>query len=196
MTILQTNPIRLKGPWVDGYALDEHTISSRFVGFDDVGDPVFNTKRTVMGEALHRLKYRENQDYLQPLAGTTALFLNHMNWPLDCIIPVPPSRQRTIQPVIELAEIIGHGLSLPVKSTAMSKVRTTPELKNVYTYAERLRVLTGVYMLNERLDGQVVLLFDDLYRSGATLEALSRLLYRHQVGAIYVLTLTKTRKKL
>jgi hypothetical protein len=34
---LETNPRRLRGPWDGGYALDVHTRSSTFLGYDQYG---------------------------------------------------------------------------------------------------------------------------------------------------------------
>ena len=31
------NPKRIKGAWTDGYTLDEHTITSEFLGYDEYG---------------------------------------------------------------------------------------------------------------------------------------------------------------
>jgi len=47
------------------------------------------------------------------------------------------------------------------------------------------------------LNGQSILLIDDLYRSGATLNAITEILYNQgKVRKVYVLTLTKTRSKI
>ncbi|MGH9740206.1 MAG: hypothetical protein ACRD4Q_16475 [Candidatus Acidiferrales bacterium] len=54
MTAVKTNPMRLaSGPWVDGFVLDYHTISST-----PTGDPYyrFDTKRTPLGELLYQTK--------------------------------------------------------------------------------------------------------------------------------------------
>ena len=34
---IEINPRRLRGPWDDGYALDVHTRSSTFLGYDQYG---------------------------------------------------------------------------------------------------------------------------------------------------------------
>jgi hypothetical protein len=56
MAVVKPNPMKLAPmPWVEGYVLDYHTISST-----PTGDPYyrFNTKRTDLGELLFRFKYR------------------------------------------------------------------------------------------------------------------------------------------
>ena len=56
MAPVKTKPMKLSPtPWVEGYVLDYHTISST-----PTGDPYycFDTKRTELGVLLFRLKYR------------------------------------------------------------------------------------------------------------------------------------------
>jgi len=78
------------------------------------------------------------------------------------------------------------------------KVKETPELKNIYDYQKRLELLKdGFAIKDQSLRGKNVLLFDDLYRSGATLSVVTRALYdQGMVNEVYILALTKTRSKL
>ena len=48
-------PIRLRGTWVEGYALDDHTLRSTYLGHDAFGHAVFHTERSAVGELLYRL---------------------------------------------------------------------------------------------------------------------------------------------
>lgn len=76
------------------------------------------------------------------------------------------------------------------------KEKPTPELKNIKDHVERERVLRDAFGLAGKvnLNNKNVLLIDDLYRSGATLKAITAIL--HGIGNVknvFVLTLTKTR---
>ena len=55
--------------------------------------------------------------------------------------------------------------------------------------------MRGLFLLrSEGLAGRNILIFDDLYRSGATLaEAVATLKTDGEAGKIYVLTVTRTR---
>ena len=44
------NPRKVFGNWFEGYTLDLHTISSIFLGYDEYGHEVFDTKRSDLGE--------------------------------------------------------------------------------------------------------------------------------------------------
>jgi hypothetical protein len=55
---MKTNPVQVQGAWRLGWALDVHTTSSEFLGYDQNGNPQFNTTRSPLGELLYQLKYR------------------------------------------------------------------------------------------------------------------------------------------
>ena len=77
-------------------------------------------------------------------------------------------------------------------------IKDTPELKNVEDFEERKKILKDAFTVRPVgvLSGQTVLLFDDLYRSGATLSSLTTVLYNQgKAKSVKVLTLTKTRSK-
>jgi len=195
--MINISPQKIKGEWTGGYALDFHTISSEYIGDDEYGHPQFVTKRSDMGEMLYRLKYKSDKSVLRIINETVAQFINQMNWPIDLIIPVPPSRtRRTFQPVLALAKGISKLLEIELCPDCVVKTKETAELKNVYNFDERLKVLKNAYAIVKRaVAGRNVLLVDDLYRSGATLSAITRALrLAGEPKEIYVLTLTMTRR--
>lgn len=42
--MINVSPIKLSGNWFEGFALGLHTISSEFLGYDEFGHEVFDTK--------------------------------------------------------------------------------------------------------------------------------------------------------
>ena len=76
------------------------------------------------------------------------------------------------------------------------KVKETTELKNIYDFNERLKLLENAYAIQQPtlLNGKTILLFDDLYRSGATMNAIAGALQTQgQVANVDAFALTKTR---
>lgn len=190
--------MRIPGRWRDGFVLDYHTLESTYIGDDEYGHPMFDTKRSGIGELLYRLKYRSDRSVVDDLVRTIAEFFRSWNPGVTTIIPVPPSRSdRLQQPVHILAEALSEQVGVPVRRDAVLKVKEIPELKNVYEYDERLRLLEGAYKVQPSVVmGQNVLLFDDLYRSGATLNAITAALYDEgNVAEVYALAITRTRSK-
>ena len=199
--MVKTNPMKIPGNWREGYVLDFHTIRSDFLGHDEFGHPMFDTKRSEIGELLYRLKYKSDRTVLNAIVDTVVDFIHSWIPAVDVILPVPPSRQsRVYQPVQEIANGVGNRLKILVNNDCIVKVKDTPELKNVYDYGERLLLLEDAYAIDaSSLIDRNVLLFDDLYRSGATLNAMARALYASTSGKpanVYALALTRTRSAL
>jgi len=186
---------RLRGNWKAGWALDLHTISSKLRP-----DGTFDTVYTDVGEAMNQLKYHSDKTKIALLADVASKFMQtRLVTPyLDAIIPVPPSDlTRDMQPVLLLAKEIGKRLRLPVVEGVLVKTRSTAALKDIEDPKARKKELHGVFKVKDKsLAGKKVLLFDDLYRSGATLTEITDVLYNTgKVQNVYVLTITKTRSK-
>ena len=172
--MIETSPIELIGPWDTGFALDFHTIGSDYIGDDEYGRPQFDTRRTEMGNLVYQLKYHGVKSVLETIVETAAHFINSQEWALDLIIPVPPSRNRNFQPVIALAKELARTLQIQFCGDCVVKVKDSPELKNIYNAGERTKLLQGACRVDRpRVEANTVLLVDDLYRSGATMNTVS-----------------------
>ena len=97
---------------------------------------------------------------------------------------------------MEIAKAIGARLSKPVDMTAVNKIKDTPELKNVFDYQQRSKLLQGAFNVErDAVDGKRILLVDDLYRSGATATVVAQDLLAGGAAAVYMLAMTKTRTR-
>ncbi len=189
------NPMKIPDRWRDGYTLDYHTIKSDFVGYDEYGNARFATTRSAIGELLYRLKYQSDQSVIAEIADAAAAFVRGWVPVIEMIVPVTPSRARPVQPVWLLGEAVASRLGVRFDRDCIRRVRDTPELKNVHEYGERIRLLQGTHEVSrDRTEGHKILLFDDLYRSGATMNEVTANLY-DQGGAsdVFALTITRTR---
>lgn len=197
MAAVKIDPMPLSGPWSDGYVLErQHTLSSEFLGHDGFGNPQFDTKRSELGELVFRLKNRNDKSAVDSIADTAVEFIKGWGPPIDLIVPVPPSRKRAYQPVVEIAKEIGTRLSRPVVETAVNKVKETPELKDVYDYEQRIKLLAGAFEVDATaVRDKQILLVDDLYRSGATATLVANALLTAGAKAVSMLAMTKTRTR-
>lgn len=196
---IKINPRKLKGPWVEGFALDLQTTASTFLGYDAYGHPTFETQRPPIGELLYRLKNRGDATAIEPIVEAARDFLISWNPKVEAIVPVPPSNTaRKRQPVTEVVAALSKATNIPLCESCVSKVKSTSQLKNIFDYSKRAEILAGAFTVDERKTrGKRLLLFDDLYRSGATAGAIARLLTdAGGASAVYLLTLTRTRKLL
>jgi competence protein ComFC len=187
-------PRLIIGRWTKGYALDWQTTSSQFIGYDEFGHPRFETTRSEVGELLYRLKYRREREMVAPILEAAMKHVLDWRPPVDVLVPVPPSTRREFQPVHSLAKALGERLGIPV-ADCVSRSREIPTLKDITDLDERLKLLEGLHTVDEAaVRGRSVLLFDDLYRSGATMNSITAELY--EVGKatnVFAFTITKTR---
>lgn len=199
MTV-EIHPRKIRGKWAEGYALDLHTTSSTFLGYDGYGHPQFETVRSELGELLYKLKYRADPSAVDSIAETAAEFLKE-KWRIDVdlIVPVPPSdTSRKRQPVLEVATAISNRAGIELCLDGVVKVKQTPQLKNVFDFKERVAALEGAFIVEKsKIQGKRVILFDDLFRSGATMNTITECLTKDGgAEVVYAVTLTRTRSSL
>jgi competence protein ComFC len=188
------NPKKLTGNWHSGVALDIHTISSTYLGVNEHGHEIYDNKRSELGGLLYRLKYRGDMSAAREIIDTASIYLKPHLSKFDLIVPVPPSGTCAIQPVITVAKGIGKKTGLPVVECVITTRPATP-LKDVLDPAKRKELLEGLYAVDAtKTAGKNVLLFDDLFRSGATMNAITDLLLKDgKAASVRVLAITRAR---
>jgi len=187
--------IKIDGNWKAGYAIDLHTISSVYLGDNFDGQPQFDNERSEMGELINRLKYHSDETVIPKIIEIINKNLKNIT-AVDFIIPVPPSNlKRAFQPVYKIVEELSKSSTVPLIKDALFKTNVE-ELKSITNPAQREALLRNSLKLNPNIDieNRSILLVDDVYRSGATVRAVTDLLYNQaKVKSVYVLTMTKTR---
>ena len=190
--------IKLRGKWTEGYAIDKHTLHSTYVGENEYGHPMFDTKRSEIGELIYQLKYQEKKNIINDIMVLVKPVLD--NWQIgakvDIIIPIPPSDiSRTFQPVFLIAEAISDYLNIRM-STQVLKKSKHEQLKNA-GINEKSDLIKGSITKDKNFKKKDnILLVDDLFDSGATLnEAVAVLKSDINVADVYVLTMTKTGRR-
>jgi predicted amidophosphoribosyltransferase len=184
------------GTWNDGFALDRHTVSSTLTG--NPYDP-WDTKRTALGQLLFELKYRNNVGAIQSIVDTVEDFIRN-SWEglppkLDCIVPAPPSvSSRGFQHVAEIARTLAIRLGTVICQNAIKKVTVTPQMKNIYDWAQRRQTLReAIQPGTAGVAGKTILVLDDLTESGATLGRVTDVLRSVGASEVYALALTRTK---
>jgi predicted amidophosphoribosyltransferase len=187
----------LKGSWDSGYALHKHTLSSVYVGDDEWGHPRFETTRSEPGEALFQLKYRNDRNQVAPLAVQMKATLLPLFGNIGLIVPMPASIVRAKQPVNELANALGQLAGIPVFENMVVKAPAPPgstPLKDMNTRAEKDAALAGRFSINECITNEGrwnALLLDDLFDTGATMDAVCRALRTYRkINHIYAAAIT------
>lgn len=178
----QAHPRPLIGPWDCGWALDFH---SYFNGAD--------WSRGRIGELTFRLKYQADFSVIPTLVDYTALLLDQHPrlGQVDLILPVPPSQQREKDPVDRFCHALADRIGIAIEPI-LTKLRPTLPQKEMKTLAQKRANISGVFYIRRRVQGKRILVVDDLFDSGATLEEITRVLMQAGAKCVCVLTLTRT----
>jgi ComF family protein len=113
---------------------------------------------------------------------------------IECIIPVPISKQKRRKRGFNQAEVFANELSkwmkIPVKTRYLSRVKDTLALKELNPMQRKIELLKAFFWEGKSYAGEKnVLLVDDIYTSGATVDACANVLKQHGIQKVYVLTM-------
>lgn len=148
--------------------------------------------------SMAAIKYRNKREYLDfygaLMAARFEKTIRRMR--VDALVPVPVHasrrRSRGFNQAELLAEILGERLSLPVHPEFLTRRKKTLPQKNL-TPAERLKNLSGAFRAGRIPDGvRSVLLVDDIYTTGSTIEACTRALMGAGVEKVYFAVICMT----
>jgi competence protein ComFC len=192
--MVKINAQKIEGAWRVGFALDVQTVNCEYIGDYPNGRPRFDTVRSEIGELLYQLKYHKDISVISTIVDTVVQKAFRIKDKVDCIIPVPPSNEtRTIQPVIRLAQGISQQWDITLHDCVI-KNRVTPMIKEI-PLNERRDIKHDLYSADKALiEGKRILLFDDIYETGATMSAITDMLYAAGATDVLALTITKNRK--
>jgi ComF family protein len=166
--------------------------------------PVFERARAVCGfddvarEIIHRFKYRDRMELHRVMAGMMAAAGRELVAEADVLMPIPLHRfriwTRRYNQAAELARLIGARSGKPVDVATLRRVkRTKPQVG--LTRNERQLNLQGALRVAEggraRIDGQAVLLIDDVLTTGSTANAAARALLRAGARRVDILTFAR-----
>lgn len=194
--VMEVNLRELHGNWDRGFALHKHVLSSTPIGYNQAGHMQYDTTRSEPGEALFQLKYRNDFNQAEPLAQAMRDHIVPALGQFAMVIPMPATTPRPRQPVQEIAEKLAALIDTFYANGLLLKVPPAPgapAIKNLGTKADKVAALAQRFVLNPAIlpnDGQWgALLVDDLYDSGATLEAACAILRGYaKIGHIFVAT--------
>jgi ATP-dependent DNA helicase RecQ len=177
-----SHPRPIKGNWHIGFALDFH---SSYKGAD--------WNRSGIGDLVYRLKYESDATVLPKLIEQTRnLFAAHPEMSqFDIIVPVPSSTPREFSPVHEFCNALSAAVDKPVQPCVV-KTRPTKPQKEMHTLPQKRDNVAGAFAVKNDITSKKILLVDDLFDSGATLEEITKALLRSKVSRVNVLTLTRT----
>ncbi|HWD93348.1 MAG TPA: ComF family protein [Verrucomicrobiae bacterium] len=149
-------------------------------------------------EVIHRYKYKRAfwfEPFLADLLLREALpELRDEKW--DRLVPVPlhpaKKRQREFNQAERLAAFLSAATKIPMDTTLLQRVTAT-KTQTKLTREQRAENMRNAFALRSRqnLAGQRILLFDDVFTTGATTNACARVLLAAGAEEVSVWTLAR-----
>lgn len=131
----------------------------------------------VIRQAVLGLKYR----HMKALSHTLSGFLLEKlpERPFDIVVPVPLHRNRLYQRGYNqsalLARDVAEQASLALGETSLARLRETPPQARTLSRRERLSNVDGAFAcVGDSLKGKRVIIIDDVFTTGATLDACAK----------------------
>lgn len=195
---MKTNIRMIQGPWTLGFVLDKHTLGSIHIGEWPNGKPKFDTTYTEVGNGVFLLKYRSDYSQVQPLVDTLyKVIKEEIREKINFIFPMPPSDlTRNRQPVFALAKKLAEQMDVGYATNGLTKDKLEKSLKNAGSKEEKLALLKDKFSTHQSLSNEEngplnILLLDDLFDSGASMEEASKALQGcRSIQNVYVVALT------
>ncbi len=149
-------------------------------------------------DAVHALKYNDRTDMSEQLAQLVARAGKHVLSPDVVIVPVPLHRWRMAKRTFNQSALLASALAKQcggcVNLLALERQRATVPQMGLDRTA-RAQNVKKAFRLNPKhataLSGQTVVLIDDVYTTGATLEACAQVLLRGGTKDVRILTLAR-----
>lgn len=150
----------------------------------------------VLRKAILNFKHRQNIRLGEELAKGMAEVLAAQSWKIDLLIPVPLAAHRLTERGYNQADLLAQPLAaacgIRYAGSILSRRHETVKQFELHA-AQRWENLLGAFHVEGTpLQGENVLLMDDIMTTGATLNAAALALKKGGAGRVYALTLAKT----
>ncbi|MHB9036249.1 MAG: ComF family protein [Armatimonadota bacterium] len=153
----------------------------------------------VLRKAIHALKYDKHIAIADQLGDLMVRCFPHRQFSgkIDLIVPIPIHRARLLErgfnQSIELSRRMGGRMSLPVETRVLYKSRNTRHQVEL-PQDQRVFNLEGAFIVRnaDLISGKRVLLVDDVFTTGSTLNEAAKVLRAAGALSVYAYTLAKS----
>lgn len=141
-------------------------------------------------EAIHKIKYNNKREYLETFAELLACYGQDRVriWQPQVLIPVPMYPKKEKVRGYNQAEILARNLgkywNLPVDAESLKKVKDTGAQKELDRMMRR-KNLSDAFLAENKSGYQRVLLVDDVYTTGSTVDAAAQALKEAGISDIF-----------
>jgi ComF family protein len=162
------------------------------------GDNVFDFARSALlfsdplREIIHHFKYSDRVSLARPLGDFLKRRLDQEAFSGNLILPVPLHPRRERERGFNQAALLASRLGRPVNARLLRRRKNTPTQTGL-SRSERRKNLAAAFEVRGRLSGTVILV-DDVYTTGSTMNEVARTLKRAGAERVEVLTVARVAK--
>ena len=167
----------------------------REVLFYDQGKSIWLHKNPVAW-SIYQFKYHNRRLFAEYYADEMWQIYGSKikNWEIDVIIPIPLHWRRRANRGFNQAEILAKHLGrlsgIPVRTKMVRRIRYT-ERQKMLGNKERKKNLSGAFVVTKRWEKvRNVLLIDDIYTTGNTINEVARILKQEGAEKVFFLTIS------
>lgn len=148
-----------------------------------------------MADSIYRFKYKGRQEYAAFYAACIARQLG--DWIRHCeaqaLVPVPihsaKRRARGYNQAETMARELGRITGIPVETDLVKRVRRTAPMKDLSVYERQNNLKRAFKICRNDVKLSTIIIIDDIYTTGSTIDAMSYELRRAGVKRIYFVAL-------
>lgn len=146
-------------------------------------------------KAIHKYKYGNRRGNGKAFAKELYQFyIENISWDIDCITSVPlhpeKLKERSFNQSALIADILGIRLGISVDNYMLIRTKNTKPQKDLSDFDRILNVMDAFSICNlSSSSGKNILIVDDIYTTGSTINSCAKVLKNHGAHNVYFLTL-------
>ena len=129
------------------------------------------------------------------MAAQLSEFVAALNWPIDCIVPIPLGQKRLQERGYNQVALIARPLAMAMKidfeADAISRVRETRSQVGLTKLERRENVREAFQAKPKRVINRIILLMDDVATTGSTLSSCAEALYAAGARDVFAFTVSR-----
>lgn len=147
----------------------------------------------IIHTCMYRLKYGGRQDVGKALGRMMAKYCPPSLKQVDAIIPIPLHKERLKERGYNQAEVLAYEISkelnIPLNTQDLIRVKNSKPQSQLSPQS-RKNNLKDAFILNNAVDYKSILLVDDIYTTGNTMNTCAKILIEAGVEKVYFYTAT------
>lgn len=149
----------------------------------------------VMQKSIAYFKFRNRREYARPYAEEIQRYLGErlLRWNVDCMVPIPIHKKKQISRGFNQAEVLAKEVSrllkIPVDAELLERIRKTLPQKELNEEERRKNLINAFQITKKGVKYKKIILVDDIYTTGSTIDACSKVLKASGIQEVYFLSL-------